>query len=603
MKEKVLISSLISLIIFSFIKPIVVRAAEVDSYKTEYLTEYFPQKNGETEVVLTVKITQIRSDISIKQFTLSFPLSFPIDNVKVLSDKTVNPQMQKGKTNDLIFNLPEDGGGKNQQTIIKLEYVQKNSFNKNESLYEFISPTVFTKKNSVVSTVLHVPEFIKKKVSIVKPLPSKVDDGVIKWENVNVPTIYALFGESQSYKFSLLYHISNPSFSRKLVEIALPPETLYQKVYLESMSDEPESTYVDEDGNYIAVFMLNPHSEKKVSVEGVVRVFVKAQDDMMPYISQSFKSQQRYLLDKTPYWNLGKLAQTDVIRNLKSVEEIYNSVVSTLEYKYEKIEDKTRLGAKKALSDRLNAVCTEYADLFVALAREHGFYTREIEGYGFSSDLRLRPLSLVSDVLHAWVEYFDEKSQKWIPVDPTWQDTSKIDYFSSFDVNHIVFSIHGKSDSNPPAAGMYKIENTKDISITPVSASPQEDVKAELSTNIVSRAIKGKIYSGVVTIENRGNTFIKNKKITIESDSVSLQPHTFQVLLLAPLEKKQFSFTYFANGQKSKDQVNFFFENSQVLRKSITIKSFGLDITTSFLGVIAGALFLTIVIFIKLNKT
>ena len=71
----------------------------------------------------------------------------------------------------------------------------------------------------------------------------------------------------------------------------------------------------------------------------------------------------------------------------------------------------------------------EFTDLFIAIAREKGIYSREIQGYGFLWIQKLQPLSLSSDILHAWPEYFDLKTENWVAVDPTWENTSGIDYF------------------------------------------------------------------------------------------------------------------------------------------------------------------------------
>ncbi|PIP14879.1 hypothetical protein COX47_02840, partial [Candidatus Roizmanbacteria bacterium CG23_combo_of_CG06-09_8_20_14_all_35_49] len=76
--------------------------------------------------------------------------------------------------------------------------------------------------------------------------------------------------------------------------------------------------------------------------------------------------------------------------------------------------------------------------------------------------------------LHAWPEYYDSKSELWKPIDPTWENTSGIDYLSSFDLNHIVFVIHGKKPDYPLPAGMYKIDNSQDISIKPAASYPEE---------------------------------------------------------------------------------------------------------------------------------
>jgi len=36
----------------------------------------------------------------------------------------------------------------------------------------------------------------------------------------------------------------------------------------------------------------------------------------------------------------------------------------------------------------------------------------------YTDDIRLRPLDLVTDMLHAWPEYYDEEKEIWTPVDP-----------------------------------------------------------------------------------------------------------------------------------------------------------------------------------------
>jgi len=59
------------------------------------------------------------------------------------------------------------------------------------------------------------------------------------------------------------------------------------------------------------------------------------------------------------------------------------------------------------LDNTTNAVCLEYTDLFVTLARAAGIPSRSIEGFAYTKNSRLRPLSLVDDVLHAWVQYYD----------------------------------------------------------------------------------------------------------------------------------------------------------------------------------------------------
>ena len=56
----------------------------------------------------------------------------------------------------------------------------------------------------------------------------------------------------------------------------------------------------------------------------------------------------------------------------------------------------------------------EFTDLFVAIARAAGIPARESVGYAYTTNSRLRPLSLVTDVLHAWPEYYDADKKIWV---------------------------------------------------------------------------------------------------------------------------------------------------------------------------------------------
>jgi hypothetical protein len=103
------------------------------------------------------------------------------------------------------------------------------------------------------------------------------------------------------------------------------------------------------------------------------------------------------------------------------------------------------------------ATCQEYTDVFIALARANHIPARRLVGYAQTQNQKLRPASLAGDILHAWPEYYDEKLGQWIPVDPTWGDTTGgVDYLHQLDLNHIVFAINGESSILPYPVGSYK---------------------------------------------------------------------------------------------------------------------------------------------------
>ena len=152
---------------------------------------------------------------------------------------------------------------------------------------------------------------------------------------------------------------------------------------------------------------------------------------------------------------------------LKTPEAIYDYVVKTLKYDYSRVRANVeRLGALAALKSPNTAICMKFTDLFIALARASGIPAREINGYAYTENPQIQPLSLVADVLHAWPEYYDKEEKVWIPIDPTWGSTTGgVDFFNKLDLRHFTFVIHGKDSVKPYAAGSYKL-----------GTNPQKDV-------------------------------------------------------------------------------------------------------------------------------
>ena len=127
-----------------------------------------------------------------------------------------------------------------------------------------------------------------------------------------------------------------------------------------------------------------------------------------------------------------------------------------------------------------SSLCTEFTDLFVTLARHKNIPAREIEGFAYSNNSKIKPINQNSDVLHAWPEYYDSARQQWIQVDPTWEKTTNgIDYFNDLDLNHLTFVIHGFQSDFPLPPGSYK-KNSTDKSVFVDFAT--EELKPDLVT-------------------------------------------------------------------------------------------------------------------------
>ena len=142
-------------------------------------------------------------------------------------------------------------------------------------------------------------------------------------------------------------------------------------------------------------------------------------------------------------------------------------MVSTLEYDYSRVVPGIeRLGAARALEQPKQAVCMEFTDLFVAIARSAGIPARAVHGYAYTTNSKLQPLSLVSDILHAWPQYYDEARHIWVAIDPTWGSTTRgVDYFNRLDFNHVTFAILGVESDYPYPPGASAEENGKNVDV------------------------------------------------------------------------------------------------------------------------------------------
>jgi len=515
-------------------------------YKVDYVVEYFlEEKEGKIQspVSFKIKITNLRSDTYVQGFTLSFPKNFSVSQIKAFDDwGEIEPELS---TNEDVVKISlkfkQPNIGRDTVNNFSLNFVQNNLFNINGNVWEVILPTVETDNDDSYQIVVNLPAGTDKKISIAKPKPTLISGQKIIWDNPKAKTIYAVFGDTQYYKTSLFYHLENTRPILVYTDIALPPETLYQKIYLEELEPKPTMVFQDDDGNFLARYLLKPLEKKTVHFQGIIAVYAQPRVEIKSIIKDDFEKQKKYLLTPTSFWQINNFEKYQDFTSLNSPFDIYNYVLNRLNYSYSlALKTKSRLGANLVLNQPNNAVCTEFTDLFIALAREKGIFSREIEGYGFTQDEKLRPLTLSSDVLHAWPEYFDKEKELWIPIDPTWEDTSGIDYFSSFDLNHIVFVIHGKDPQYPVSAGMYKLEDSRDVNIIPTAEKPKEKKAFQVFLHNLPKKINDKNqYQIKLTIVNQGNTYVWGVKTHFKSDLVNFSDNDFLIKSLAPLEKKE----------------------------------------------------------------
>lgn len=312
--------------------------------------------------------------------------------------------------------------------------------------------------------------------------------------------ITAGFGAFQVFNFTLSYHLENPLPKNSEIEIALPPDTAFQTMYYQKINPVPTDVRVDPDGNWLALYKLNPRQRIDITATGSVQIL--AGPKQFPSPNQDVLNDN---LKPTSYWQSDDQKIKMLAAELKTPEAIYNYVSKNLHYDYNRVQPNVqRLGAIGALDSPNSAICMEFTDLFIAIARAAGIPAREINGFAYTENPQLQPLSLVADVLHAWPEYYDKKKGVWIPIDPTWASTSGgIDYFNKLDLRHFTFVVHGEDSAKPYAPGSYKLgpNPQKDVYVAfgqlPDNRLSTPEITGELTANIplINSKVTAKIYN------------------------------------------------------------------------------------------------------------
>lgn len=558
-------------------------------FKTNYKVQYFLTQdfgNINSEVKYSINITNLNEGYYVSKFTLSFPETFSIENIKAVDDTgEVIPKKSSNENNidiELIFNNPNTNRG--AQNNFYLTFNQKNLFNINGNIWEVILPVLKKEGDENYQVEVILPKDTDKKISLSKPAPYTISQNTISWLNPATKTIYAVFGDNQVYDLKLDYYLYNPKLTNGYFDVAFPPDMTNQRIYLKKIEPKPNMTYLDEDGNFIGRYILKPREKIKVQYDALAQIFVKPREEVKAYELNKLVSQKKYLLSESVYWKIEDISK---YKNLKTPENIYNYLTTTFNYDYGRIsKDIKRLGAEFALKNPNMAVCTEFSDSFVALSREKGIFAREIQGYGYSDDSYLRPLSLVADVLHSWPQYYDVNKNLWTSVDPTWENTSGIDYFSSFDLNHIAFVIHGRQSNYPLPAGMYKLEETRDVYVVPTKEKPEEEIVLDISSDLPDSINKKRGYKGSLNIVNKGNVFLYSVPIEVFSKELQASLSKKNIDTIAPFEEVKVNFLINPNNTNiDKAEIIFKINNSKTLTKTVQL------IDRFYLYIAAGSLF------------
>jgi transglutaminase-like putative cysteine protease len=485
-----------------------------EDFTTDVSAKYTVLEGGGAQSLFRVTLT----NNSGKSFASSYEMRLGFDDIKNLdaNDQLGDVETQLEKTGSgyvLTFRLNRKPIGIGSKTTFQFSFDTESLVRRTGRVMEVNIPGIADPSNFDNFTIdVDVPDSYGSPTYIKPDVKKEVlsfDKSELGKSGISIG-----FGDKQSYEYSLTYNLINTNFYPSSKKIAIPSDTNYQKVLVESIEPKPLNVTIDQDGNWLAEYRLSPLEEKKITVKGISEI------SLVPSKVTLSNEEKMLYTRPTQYWQADDAEIKKIADTLKSPEEIYSYTIDALNYDFERVVTRNpRLGAKKAISNPESAVCLEFTDLFIALARANGIPAREINGFAQTENHSNRPLSLIADVLHAWPEYYDSQKETWVMIDPTWGSTTGgVDYFNVLDFNHFAFVRKGVRDDFPIPAGGYKSKSEDDIKY--VTVNPTD--KKIFPTGEIKFAAN---FSGDYVAGLPIKTTIK----IINYTGAALPPQTFQV--------------------------------------------------------------------------
>lgn len=517
-------------------------AAQDDSqsFKTDATSTYSVQTSGTTRVEHRFTVTNLKPTTYLKQYSIRLQFPSVTEITATNQGQAITPYVVKdGPTTAITLNFDGDVVGEGKTRVFTISYSTKDVATGSGSVLDVRIPAFSGATEDQHNVYLNIPTSYGQPVRE-NPKPSKeavVGDSLqLEYQRFPAEGIAVLFGNEQTYSLQTRYLLQNPSTSTGFTQIALPPDTSYQRMEYQVLDPRPESMKIDEDGNWIATYTVPASDQLEVNVEAQVTVTLEP-DTTVPVISPTTAHTA-----ELPFWQKSSAAITELAQS-GSLHDIYLETIKALSYDTERVaagDITTRLGAEEALANPENAVCQEYADVLIAGWRSAGIAARRLNGYAISQNEEIRPSSFQGTVLHAWVDYYDQAAGLWRMVDPTWEDTTGgVDYFSEFDLNHIVLSINGASSSEPAPAGSYinvpeEAQLTVEVVRATESATPSFAVSVEPNTAFGVK-IPG---SYIVTISNETGRAWYDTVVSLSADTGVTVSGAQQTTTFLPFEKK-----------------------------------------------------------------
>ncbi|KKU45847.1 MAG: hypothetical protein UX62_C0027G0010 [Microgenomates group bacterium GW2011_GWA2_46_7] len=248
-------------------------------FSTTFDSLYTISQSGVTQVTHKIILKNKLAHIYATQYTLV--VSGENLNKLVVSDETgsllPSLEVHNGTTN-IHLTIDRPAIGKDQTKTLSIGY-ESSDIAENIGSTMTINIPRLSQGNEADSYTRTVKVDSLTPPTLIYPSPTRTElsDNSTTYVFVGSPSsaLTLLFGESVTYKLNLKYQLKNKELKSIDSELALPPDTPYQRVLLHQITPPPSNIRIDKDGNWLARYFLKTQEKLLVETELYVTVYPK----------------------------------------------------------------------------------------------------------------------------------------------------------------------------------------------------------------------------------------------------------------------------------------------------------------------------------------
>lgn len=499
-----------------------------NEFSTSYDIVYSVNSDGTTDVIENIKLKNLTDKFFPSSFSVTLPGTEITDILAADSqgnlEVTTATESASTKVNVKFSN--QQIIGLNKEYAWSLKFKDKGIARSLGKVWSVNLPKI-SQQTQVENLALTLsvpssfgdPDFISPKPGRVTESGGKINLSFTRNELL-ASGISAIFGNSLNYQFDTSFILKNATIFPKYEKLVLPGNSAYQKAYLTNIDPRPENTSVDDLGNTIATFKVNPGKEYEVKVRGNIQTFLNSQyKDVLTQKEREFYSGESKFWDKNNPNIKNKLSEImtgkSPVDDFEKARLIDKYVSGFLQFDPSRIEknDFVRFGSVTALNNPEKALSAEFIDLQSALLRAAEIPTRQVIGFALKAG-EGKPFSYSNQNLHTWVEFFDP-NRGWVISDPAWESTTRgADFFAFNDLNHLALAYsNGKEDFLLPTSVETKI----------FEGDLSEQKGADLDIQVSSQILSGFPSKAKIKINNLGNSAFPATTLNIETSKILLE--------------------------------------------------------------------------------